>query len=201
MHSNLLIFPFILGQKFLWSPLCDGTEGVPASPGPGGLPALIATRMWLMCLSYTAPDCCCLPTTARNGLGPDLFTFTTTHTEGWRIFFFFFFYYWSRLKRGKNLLGCLNTIDPCLEFEQKCRKGGWIEISFPTTCSCYFYPLDGEKHVAAASVNVVDSSTEKLTVSARGLAMVRHDVGFRVYEAKGCWRKARGLNSNWRQNN
>ena len=74
-----------------------------------------------------------------------------------------------------------------------------LKFHFRQLVPVIFTLLDGEKHVAAASVNVVDSSTEKLnTASARGLAM-RHDVGFRVYEAKGCWRKARGLNGNWRR--
>lgn len=71
-----------------------------------------------------------------------------------------------------------------------------LKFHFRQLVPVIFTLSDGEKHVAAASVNVVDSSTEKLnTASARGLAM-RHDVGFGVYETEGCWRKARGL-SQW----
>lgn len=62
-----------------------------------------------------------------------------------------------------------------------------LKFHFRQLVPVIFTLLDGEKHVAAASVNVVDSSTEKLnTASARGLAM-RHDVGFGVYETEGCW--------------
>ncbi|CAN0007675.1 unnamed protein product, partial [Rangifer tarandus platyrhynchus] len=54
---------------------------------------------------------------------------------------------------------------------QKCRKGvDELKFHFRQLVPVIFTLLDGEKHVAAASVNVVDSSTEKLnTASARGL--------------------------------
>ena len=62
-----------------------------------------------------------------------------------------------------------------------------LKFHFRQLVPVIFTLLDGEKHVTAASVNVVDSSTEKLnTASARDLAM-RRDIGFRVYETEECW--------------
>lgn len=61
-----------------------------------------------------------------------------------------------------------------------------LKFHFRQLVPVIFTLLDGEKHVAAASVNVVDSSTEKLnTASARGLAM-RCDVGGRRDGTGGC---------------
>lgn len=59
-----------------------------------------------------------------------------------------------------------------------------LKFHFRQLVPVIFTLLDGEKHVAAASVNVVDSSTEKLnTASARGLAM-RRDVRFQTCETE-----------------
>lgn len=59
-----------------------------------------------------------------------------------------------------------------------------LKFHFRQLVPVIFTLLDGEKHVAAASVNVVDSSTEKLnTASARGLA-IRRDVGYPAWETE-----------------
>lgn len=66
-----------------------------------------------------------------------------------------------------------------------------LKFHFRQLVPVIFTLLDGEKHVAAASVNVVDSSAEKLnTASARGLA-VRHGVGLRVRGAEKLVKTAR----------
>lgn len=60
-----------------------------------------------------------------------------------------------------------------------------LKFHFRQLVPVIFTLSDGEKHVAADSVNVVDSSTEKLnTASARALAL-RRDVGFQTCEAEG----------------
>ena len=68
-----------------------------------------------------------------------------------------------------------------------------LKFHFRQLVPVIFTLSDGDKHAAAASVNVVDSSAEKPnTASARGLA-VRHALGFGVLGTEGCWRKAPGL--------
>lgn len=60
-----------------------------------------------------------------------------------------------------------------------------LKFHFRQLVPVIFTLLDGEKHVAAASVNGVDSSAEKLnTASARGLA-VRHGVGLKSARSRG----------------
>nr|KAF6407328.1 hypothetical protein HJG59_009956 [Molossus molossus] len=112
-------FPSFWGQKCSLQPPCYGNCGSTGVHPGLGFPPSSPLAQWTR--AYLQSARLLLPSVNRFSRRPLICSHLLQHIQkagGFFFSFFLFFFFFLLLiwcfKRGKNLLGCLNTIDPCL---------------------------------------------------------------------------------------